>query len=215
MTTNNNNDQRNLKKILRVPGTLRLFMIITIIAIVGALTTSVIMVNQSISKYKKASKDIWVMDKSGGITSAKRINQNIRTRKFEYEDHVKQFYRLAYAFDEGNYKRNMEKLMWLSGDCGKELVNQNIQSNVYEELVQKNLKTYVEIEKINVNLETNPVSGEIYGIQHSEREGLKKARELDVKFELKDVYRSSKNPHGVKIITWEVVNQKIINRNGQ
>lgn len=206
----NMENKSKLKSILRIPATIRLFFMITILAIVVSGLVNVVMYVKMMEKEDELTRKIWIMDKTGAVNLANKTPQTMQTRIYEYEHHIKWFYRLAYAFDENNFKDNMERLMWLADDCGRELVNQYFQQDLYNELVSKNIMTYVVIERVEINREEFPISGTIYGIQISERDEYVKRRRMDVQFTIKDSNRSRKNPHGAKITKWEVVNNEII-----
>lgn len=161
-------------------------------------------------KTDQLSSVIYIMDGAGSVTAAERQPLNLEQRVFEYEDHVKDFYGLWYAFDEHSFQRNTEKGLYLIGECGVKLLDVYKEERVFSKLQEKNLKVSVAVEDIAINLETRPVTGYIKGAQTISRLGGEMSRRMDCTFTLYDVDRSRENPHGVKIENWQIIdNSKI------
>ncbi len=125
-------------------------------------------------------------------------------RMFEYEDHVKRFVQLWYAFDENNYEKHLNEALNLIGNRGKELLNEYKDVNMLNSLIQKNIRYEVSIQDIRIDMSTLPVSGEIIFTQTGLRSRGGLSREIHARFTLYDVSRSRGNSHGAKIEQWEV-----------
>lgn len=155
------------------------------------------------NKIDNVLKNAIVLDASGQVYNTTSIEAGAM-RKFEYEDHVKKFIRLWYAFDESTYERYIEEALHLIGNQGKVLFNEYNDVNMLNSLIQKNLRYGVIIKDLHVDMQTIPVSGEVLFTQTGYRARGSVARDISVKFTLYDVSRSAKNSHGVKIDNWEV-----------
>lgn len=125
-------------------------------------------------------------------------------RAFEYEDHVKRFVRLWYAFDENSYEGNLNEALNLIGNKGKELLNEYKDVNMLNSLIQKNIRYEISIQDIHIDMSTLPVSGEIIFTQTGLRSRGGLSREIHASFTLYDVSRSRENSHGAKIDKWDV-----------
>ena len=153
---------------------------------------------------------IYVMDKSGAIATADRNELDATGRLFEYEDHVKTFYRKWYAFDESSFQTNIESALYLIGDVGKSMYQKYMEDNILRTLKQMNMTVTVEIGDVNIDMNSMPRTGYITGVQTIKRARGSVSRNMNCTFELWDVSRSRNNPHGVKIEKWEVVNNSVI-----
>jgi len=158
----------------------------------------------------KQNAIIYVMDKTGAISTADRNDLDVSGRLFEYEDHVKTFYRKWYAFDESSFELNIETALYLIGDVGKSMYQKYMEDNILRTLKQMNMSVTVEITDVYVDMNTMPRSGHITGIQTIKRTKGSVSRNMNCTFMLWDVSRSRNNPHGVKIEKWEIINNSVI-----
>lgn len=156
------------------------------------------------NELKKARNTIYAIDSKGNVSSAygQEINTNVRV--FEYENHVKTFYKLWYQVDQNSYKANIEEALLLVGDCGKELYNEYKDQDLYGQLRSKNFIITVSIESINIDITQRPFRGYIKGVQTIKRLTAESSRNMNCSFTIYDVDRSKENPHGVKIENWKV-----------
>lgn len=146
-------------------------------------------------------KNVLVLDKTGGAFTATAVDASYM-RVYEYENHVKTFVNLWYAFDEYNYESNIASALELIGEPGKELLAQYKDVNMLNLLRQKNIHYNVQIKDISVNMNTIPTSGKIILTQTGVRPRGQSSREILVEFTLSDVSRSRENIHGCKIDSW-------------
>lgn len=150
-----------------------------------------------------------VIDTRGVIYPSGQIDYN-QMRIYEYLNHSKILYTLWYAFDENSYTQNIENGLHMLGECGIEMLNLYKQENVERLLFERNMRFEVEILDVKIDLQTLPISGYIEGKQTILRGNSKLTRHLDCIFTLHDVSRNEKNPHGVKIEDWEIINQALV-----
>ena len=159
---------------------------------------------------EKQNVMIYVMDKTGAITTADKSELDVSGRLYEYEDHVKTFYRKWYAFDESSFETNIESALYMIGEIGKRMYQKYMEDNILRTLKQMNMAVTVEIKEVYVDMNTMPRTGYITGIQTIKRLKGSVSRNMNCTFELWDVSRSRNNPHGVKIEKWEVINNSVI-----
>lgn len=157
---------------------------------------------------------IYILDEKGNALIANKSQQSLETRVFEYEDHVKDFYQLWYAYDQFSYKRNIETALNLIGEGGKELYNLDLEQDIFGMLREKNLTLTVSVTDVQIN-DTRPVTGKITGTQTIRRLKGKLTRNLIATFTLKDVDRSRNNPHGVIIENWKIIDNTQIPENNE
>ena len=125
-------------------------------------------------------------------------------RKYEFENHVKSFIHLWYAFDENNYESNIKAALHLIGNRGKELLNEYNDLGIATAILQKNLRYGIAIEDISVDMTAIPVAGTATVTQTGYRAKGSLSRKIFVEFSLYEVARSRENVHGVKIEDWNV-----------
>lgn len=201
-----------LKSIMSYKSAFSLVQLISVVVVLASAATCVLVYKMFTDKISELSSVIYIMDGSGSVNVAERQPLNLEQRLFEYEDHVKDFYSLWYAFDEHSFERNVEKALYLAGECGVELLDVYKEEQVLSKLQEKNLKITVKIEDVVIDISTRPVSGVVKGRQTIRRLGGSMSRRMDCRFSLHDVDRSRQNPHGVKIENWTVAdNSKIEN----
>ena len=155
------------------------------------------------NKMEDAYKKYLVLDTTGQVYDVTTIESSAM-RKYEYENHVKTFVSLWYAFDESTYESNITSALNLIGNRGKELLNEYNDVNMQNSLLQKNIRYGVIIRDMRVDIQTVPCSGMILFTQTGYRARGSVARDITVSFTLYNVSRSRENPHGVKIDTWNV-----------
>ena len=183
------------------------FFAVAVCACVIAVVFMAVYMNREMEKQRSI---IYVMDKTGAIVPADKSMLDASGRLFEYEDHVKTFYRKWYAFDESSFEQNTESALYLIGDVGKEMYKKYMEDNILRTLRQMNMSVFVEITEIHVDMNAMPHTGYIYGIQTIKRLKGTVSRNMNCTFELWDVGRSRNNPHGVKIEKWEVINNAVV-----
>lgn len=188
---------KNLDKSLKM--TMLLSITFTIILAVTFTIAFVYLTKKVDAAYTKAL----VLDTSGNVYNATSVHA-ADMRKYEYENHIKQFVQKWYSFDEHTYEQNVIQALYWIGDTGKELLNEYNDVNMLHSLVQKNLRYTVSMKEIKVDMKTVPVTGYIIFSQTGFRAKGSIARDIYAQFSLYDVSRASENPHGVKIDQWIV-----------
>lgn len=188
-------------------GGMKLIAIIAIIAAVFISITSFIL---SLKTIENNNSQIYVLDKKGNVLTANAEIVNTETRLFEYENHIKTFYKLWYEIDQNTYYDNINKALLLAGETGKELLNDYKSEDMYNILVAKNITTTIEITELKIDNTKSPAVGYIKGIQNINRQGGSVQRSMNCTFAIYDVKRSRENSHGCLIENWKVVDSRVI-----
>lgn len=181
-------------------------MVVIVIAFAVAMVGGFLLMQNKIDNIQK---NVIIIDKGGQVYDAE-MSRAKDMRVYEYINHIKTFYTLWYSFDESSYKPNIEKALYLAGDCGKEMLNVYRDENVERMLFEKNLRFDVTIKDVKIDMTTIPVTGYIIGEQKIKRQKGQLIRHLDCKFLIYDVDRSENNPHGCKVDNWSIYNKDLI-----
>ncbi len=187
--------------------------LIAIVSIIFSLLFSGFVYFFSWKKLQDSKQMVYILDASGKAYLANEKGLDIKTRVFEYESHIKYFYKLWYEFDEFSYQRNIDEALYLVGDCGRELYNEYKEQGLLNILKSKNISTSVQIKEVKIDVTTSPITGYIKGVQTVKRLGNLQTRNMNCIFEIQDVDRSRENPHGCLIENWKVVDNSTITDN--
>ncbi|MDR1368807.1 MAG: hypothetical protein LBJ72_01585 [Dysgonamonadaceae bacterium] len=188
---------KSIDKIVRL--TIMLSLLFCVIIAVAFVSCFFYLSNKIDAAYTKAL----VIDTKGSVYEATPI-LSAEMRRYEYENHIKTFVNLWYAFDESNYNGNIEKALYLIGNRGKEMVSEYRDVDMYNSLIQKNIRYGIIISEINIDMSTLPVTGSITFTQMGFRAKGSSARDVYAEYSIYDVNRSRENPHGAKIEDWKV-----------
>jgi hypothetical protein len=179
--------------------------LIAIISIIFSLLFSGFVYFFSWKKLQESKQTVYILDATGKAYLANEKGLDVNTRIFEYESHVKYFYKLWYEFDQFSYQRNIDEALYLVGDCGRELYNEYKEQDLLNILKSKNINTSVQIKNVKIDITKTPVTGYIKGVQTITRLGGLQKRNMDCTFDIQDIDRSRENPHGCIIENWKVV----------
>ncbi len=160
-------------------------------------------INKQSNQIAELQQNVLVIDTKGNAYEAQAVQASY-TRIYEYENHVKTFIQLWYAFDENNYEENINTALNLIGENGKELLNQYNDLGMLNILRQKNIHYNAKVDDINIDMNTLPISGTATVTQTGYRAKGSVSRTLNITFTLYDVARCKENVHGAKIDKWEI-----------
>jgi len=183
---------------------------VTISVIVISMMTVVVVFFIMNKKIMEVRDSVVVLDRSGAVIGTERLAAS-ETRVFEYENHVRTFYSLWYAFDDGTFNSNIERALHLVGESGRDLLDVYVRQDVERNILERSLIFSVTIKDIRIDMSTNPVTGYIAGEQEIRRNRGSIKRNLVCSFILYDVDRTRENPHGCKVDNWRIINDQIIN----
>ncbi|WP_405208503.1 hypothetical protein [Aquimarina sp. LLG6339-5] len=122
-------------------------------------------------------------------------------RKPEIINHIKMFHKSFWEIDQFNYKRRIDRALYLSGRSGKQLFK-TLQANGHlAKLVTENLTQKMDIDSIKINDKVTPYKATFYGKLRVSRtdQKIETVNEFKANFVLHNVARTNKNPHGLLI----------------
>lgn len=181
--------------------------IMTLVSIFIVSVAFAFIINRLINQVNELQQNVLVIDTKGNAYESQSVQASYM-RVYEYENHVKTFIQLWYAFDENNYEDNINTAINLIGESGKELLNQYNDLNMLNILKQKNIHYNAKVDDISIDMNTLPVSGTAYVTQTGYRAKGSVSRTLKINFTLYDVARCRENVHGVKIDKWDITQVK-------
>lgn len=152
----------------------------------------------------QAQKNPWVLDIKSGSVGRANLNYTSDDKKIEYKHHITMFYNTFYTFDQFNFDSNVDKALNLIGDKGKELLALYEEKEIKKKLIEGNMEITTKVEKINFDPK-NPYHGISYAIQTLRKGKNIARRKVNAEFLLEPCGRSDKNPHGVLIKTWKII----------
>lgn len=127
-------------------------------------------------------------------------------RRIQYEEHVKDFYRLFFAFDGGTFDSTVNRaLNLMEGEVGKSLyIKEYVEKNIAREVVENNWLLRIEIVKVKCDISVSPARGIIYARQTLVRPAGEVVRNMNATFTIGDAKVSYDNPRGALIMTFDL-----------
>jgi len=153
--------------------------------------------------YQDMSNSIWVRDGADYYQVNRKSGISPQERSYDYKEHVTKAIYFGYQMDEGSYDQNMENLLILMGECGRDLYSKYQEQGTKNYLVQENAMSSVDSVAIDINMDTYPATGRAQFYQTFKRYNESKRRLVEAKFTIYDVSRWEKNKLGAKIEDWE------------
>ncbi|MFZ1806405.1 MAG: hypothetical protein WAU36_04240 [Cyclobacteriaceae bacterium] len=188
----------------------RIVVLVCVIASIGA---SVFMYIDSRNFIANQSAKKVVIDRENHAWLATEQDFTREDRKIQYEEHVKDFYRLFFAFDGGTFDTNVNRgLNLMEGDLGKSIyIKEYVEKNIAREVVENNWQLRVEIVKVECDISKSPAQGVIYARQTLVRPAGEVVRNMNATFTVADVKVSYDNPRGALIMGFDIFdNSRVI-----
>lgn len=193
----------NLKTLKDIPSSfllakraLVICLAVSVLTVFGSLAWAY-MVTQS---FKKSA---FVITENGAAAIAKGINLNEVDdyRKPEILNHINMFHDLYFNIDQFSYERKINKALSLIGNSGKELYQTFKAQGYYAKIETQNLEQRFKIDSIKVNDKKAPYKAKIYGklILNRTDQKSKTVTKMNCSFDVINVARTEKNPHGLLI----------------
>jgi len=187
-----------LKKPYSISKAIKAAKLISLIAIILTLgSTSVniyLLVNMSSSVWVRDGADYYQVTREKGISV--EDSENI------YKEHITRAIELGYELDEGTYDRNLDRLMVLMGESGKEIFESYSRAGVKNYLMQENAVSTVDSVEINLKMDSYPVQGRARFVQTFTKYNDKKSRVIEAEFIIYNVSSWKQNKLGAKIEDW-------------
>jgi len=193
--------------------------ILTVVIVIGCLFAVGGMFYVFTTNQTNSTLQIWVKTQDGSMFKADKSTEiTLEDRVIEYKHHVKWFYNIWYTLNRTDYQENVNTgLNLINKKSGEDLLDVYVSQGVFQKIDQtgRGLISKI-IEDPIIEVTENGVFGKIIGELKFIDENGKEYRKqhLDISFQLQDVLkiqgRSDKNPHGVMISEWKIVNDNVI-----
>ena len=117
---------------------LRLNRFIVLATVIGAVLTCIVSVLMVIKLHKESINNAFVVNSDGSVIPLKMVKQQ-ENLEVEVLSHLELFHTYFYNIDASNYKRNLEKALWLANSSVDNLYRQKKADGVYNRLLQYSL----------------------------------------------------------------------------
>jgi conjugative transposon TraK protein len=128
-------------------------------------------------------------------------------RPVEAKDHVKRFHELFFTLDPDAkaIEYNVKLALFLADGSAQRAYENMKESGYYNNLIQANISQDIRVDSVRLQAATYPTYATCYAQQRIIRASTVSTRRLVSECYLRDVSRSSNNPHGFLMERWRVV----------
>lgn len=181
---------------------------VSIAAIVAAVVIVIAGFAFSYQMIKDARKSIYIMD--NGIPVLVNQTDQLLNRPVEYESQVELFHRLFFTLppDDSYIKNNIEKALYLIDESGKGEYANLREKGFYNQILSSNSAISVQADSIKLDLPNKKFI--YYGRQMINRKSSLVMRKLITEGNFEDIMRTEKNPHGVLLKNWKILDNSEI-----
>ena len=194
-----------IKNLLNIESAFKQTRLLAIIAVVGAFLYSVIVSLVAINMVSKAKGKIYITNGYGNTLSAYQILSN-QNRSAETKAHVRNFHFLLYDITPNPeiIKTNLDKVL-LMGDASVKTFLDKRGDAYYKKLIASNIEIKYQCDSVKVNMKNYPYRGVQYGKEIIESPVGSLVKNLVSRMDIREVKRTDKNPHGLLIGNYEVL----------
>lgn len=184
---------KNIYKILK----LNRFIVLAVI--IGASITSITSVILVVKLHKETVNNAFVVNANGSVIPLKLVSQQ-ENLEVEIQAHLELFHTYFYHIDASNYKKNLEKALWLGNSSVDNLYRQKKADGVYNRLLQYSLVQRVISIDSKIDIQKEPYKFETKTVFEINRGSIIDTYELITMGSLIHVDRNfPKNTHGLLI----------------
>jgi len=134
---------------------LKLNRFIVLAVVIGAILTCIVSVLTVVKLHRESVNNAFVVNGDGSVIPLQLVSQR-ENLKVEVLAHLELFHTYFYHIDASNYKRNLEKALWLGDSSVDALYRQKKADGVYNRLLQYSLVQKVLSIKSTVDLQKEP-----------------------------------------------------------
>ncbi|TGE03859.1 conjugative transposon protein TraK [Hymenobacter fodinae] len=148
---------------------------------------------------------IYVLDQ-GNLLAA--VSHNVKeNRPVEAQNHVKRFHEFFFTLDPDAkaIEYNVSQSLFLADESARRAYENLKESGYYNDLIQANISQDIKVDSVRINAARYPYYAKCYAHQQIIRASNTTSRLLISECYLRDVSRSSNNPHGFLMERWRVV----------
>ena len=154
---------------------------------------------------REAQDRIYVLDQGNLLTAA---SHNVKdNRPVEAQDHVRRFHEFFFSLDPDAkaIEHNVTQALFLADESAKLEYDNFKESSYYNNLIQANISQHINVDSVVVNATTYPYYAKCYATEQLIRSSSVTTRNLVSECYLRDVSRSTNNPHGFLMERWRVL----------
>jgi hypothetical protein len=140
---------KNIYSVLK----LNRFIVLTVI--IGAVATSIVSAVIVFKLHQQNINNAFAINTDGSILPLKVVKQ-YENLEVEVQAHLELFHRYFYNIDASNYKKNLDKALWLGNSSVDALYRQKKSDGVYNRLIQYSLVQKVLSIESKVNIQNEP-----------------------------------------------------------
>ncbi len=178
---------------------LKLNRLIVLAVVICAAIISIVSVVMVLKVHRDTVNHAFVVNTEGSVIPLKLVSQK-ENMKVEALAHLELFHTYFYNIDASNYKKNLEKALWLGNSSVDALYRQKKADGVYNRLLQYSLVQKVLSIESNVDIQKEPYTFKTTTIFEVNRGSVIDTYELKTTGNLIHVDRNfPKNTHGLLI----------------
>ena len=154
---------------------------------------------------RMAQDHIYLLDQ-GQLMAA--TSHNVKdNRPVEAQDHVKRFHEFFFTLDPDSkaIEHNVTQSLFLADESAKREYDNFKESGYYNNLIQANISQHITVDSVVINPSTYPYYAKCYATEQIIRATNVTTRALVSECYLRDVSRSTNNPHGFLMERWRVL----------
>ncbi|MDF7815101.1 conjugative transposon protein TraK [Hymenobacter sp. YC55] len=148
---------------------------------------------------------IYVLDQ-GNLLAA--VSHNVKeNRPVEAKNHVKRFHEYFFTLDPDAkaIEYNVSQSLFLADESAQRAYESLKENGYYNNLIQANISQEIKVDSVSINSASYPYYARCYAHQQVIRASTITSRQLISECYLRDVSRSSNNPHGFLMEKWRVI----------
>ena len=148
-------------------------------------------------------KSIYVID--NGIPILLEQTDELLNRPVEYKAQVELFHRLFFTLppDDKYIKKNVEQSLYLMDESGKAEYSNLREKGFYNQILSSNSNISIQSDSIQIDIPNKKFI--YYGRQLINRKSTLIIRKLITEGNFEDIIRTDKNPHGVLLKNWKIL----------
>jgi conjugative transposon TraK protein len=198
------------KSMKNIDTAFRYIRLVSLAVIVGLSVVTSVAIYKAY-EYSGAAQDrLYVLVNGKALEAyASDRKENIRV---EAGDHVHMFHKYFFTLspDESNIKENITKALYLADGSAKRTYDDLTEKNYYGNLISGNVSQTIRIDSIQLDMDIYPFHFRCFAKQEITRPTSIVMRSLTTEGFIRNVERSTHNPHGFLIERWTTLENRDI-----
>lgn len=175
---------------------------IALICVFGFIILSVLIFSLYTNALTKSIDRVYVVTELG--------TQRVTDERSMVRGHVGNFYKLFFAIDQYNYKRNVNKALNLIGESGKKLLADYKNAGWFQSLVNNNIIIDVQVDSVLISNTKSPYIVNAFGLMYIRSGNATVVKKLNSRMTVDKVANSDNNPYGLLINDFILTDNSVI-----